>query len=162
MWGVSQLVQLFTSRDMKPKYDIQHCFICRPSDSTVPTDAGIEPRTVATAALAVRRPNHSARSHPPWMRSSQVVDENFGDLTPYLTYGKTEMRRVGWRMAGQSAQPRALRRGRSVTSCYTQERSCRRKIRLIESRVADPNPNWIRIGSGSVFSLKWWIRIRIK
>jgi hypothetical protein len=24
---------------------IQHCFICRPSDSTVPTDAGIEPRT---------------------------------------------------------------------------------------------------------------------
>jgi hypothetical protein len=29
-------------------YNIQHCFICRPSDSTVPTDAGIEPRTVAT------------------------------------------------------------------------------------------------------------------
>ncbi len=23
-------------------YNIQHCFICRPSDSTVPTDAGIE------------------------------------------------------------------------------------------------------------------------
>jgi hypothetical protein len=37
---------------------IQHCFICRPSDSTVPTDAGIEPRTVATGALAVRRSNH--------------------------------------------------------------------------------------------------------
>jgi hypothetical protein len=36
-------------------YYIQHCFICRPSDSTVPTDAGIEPRTVATGALAVRR-----------------------------------------------------------------------------------------------------------
>jgi hypothetical protein len=34
-------------------YCIQHCFICRPSDSTVPTDAGIEPRTVATGALAV-------------------------------------------------------------------------------------------------------------
>ncbi len=30
---------------------IQHYFICRPSDSTVPTDAGIEPRTVATGAL---------------------------------------------------------------------------------------------------------------
>jgi hypothetical protein len=29
-----------------------------PSDSTVPTDAGIEPRTVATVALAVRRSNH--------------------------------------------------------------------------------------------------------
>ncbi len=24
----------------------QHCFICRPSDSTVSEDAGIEPRTV--------------------------------------------------------------------------------------------------------------------
>jgi hypothetical protein len=39
-------------------YYIQHCFICRPSDSTVPTDAGIEPRTVVTGALAVRRSNH--------------------------------------------------------------------------------------------------------
>ncbi len=39
-------------------YYIQHCFICRPSDSTVPMDAGIEPRTVATGALAVRRSNH--------------------------------------------------------------------------------------------------------
>ncbi len=39
-------------------YYIQHCFIFRPSDSTVPTDAGIEPRTVATSALAVRRSNH--------------------------------------------------------------------------------------------------------
>jgi hypothetical protein len=32
------------------RYDIQHCFICRPSDSTVSEDAGIEPRTVATTA----------------------------------------------------------------------------------------------------------------
>ncbi len=39
-------------------YYIQHCFICRPSDSNVPTNAGIEPRTVATGALAVRRSNH--------------------------------------------------------------------------------------------------------
>jgi hypothetical protein len=39
-------------------YYIQHCFIFRPSDSTVPTDAGIEPGTVATGALAVRRSNH--------------------------------------------------------------------------------------------------------
>jgi hypothetical protein len=31
-------------------YYIQHCFICRPTDSTVPTDAGIEPGTVATGA----------------------------------------------------------------------------------------------------------------
>jgi hypothetical protein len=49
-------------------YNIQHCFI-RPSDSTVPTDAGIEPRTVATGALAVRRSNHQARSHPHQARS---------------------------------------------------------------------------------------------
>jgi hypothetical protein len=33
-------------------YYIQQCFSCRPSDSTVPTDVGIEPRTVATGALA--------------------------------------------------------------------------------------------------------------
>jgi hypothetical protein len=39
-------------------YHIQHCFICRPSDSTVPPDAGIKSRTVATGALAVRRSNH--------------------------------------------------------------------------------------------------------
>ncbi len=45
-------------------YDIQHCFICRPSDSTVLEDAGIELWTVAITALAVRRSNHSARSHP--------------------------------------------------------------------------------------------------
>jgi hypothetical protein len=34
-------------------YDIQQCFICRPSDFSVSEDAGIEPRTVATTALAV-------------------------------------------------------------------------------------------------------------
>jgi hypothetical protein len=32
------------------KYDTPHCFICRPSDSTVSEDAGIEPRTVETTA----------------------------------------------------------------------------------------------------------------
>jgi hypothetical protein len=43
---------------------IQHCFICHPSDSTVSEDAGIKLRTVATLAVAVRRSNHSVRSHP--------------------------------------------------------------------------------------------------
>jgi hypothetical protein len=38
-----------------------HCFICRPSDSSALEDDGIETRTVATLALAVRRSNHSAR-----------------------------------------------------------------------------------------------------
>jgi hypothetical protein len=50
-------------------YVIQHSFICRPSDSTVSDDAGIEPRTVATLALTVRRSNHLARSHPHLARS---------------------------------------------------------------------------------------------
>jgi hypothetical protein len=50
-------------------YDIQHCCICRPSNSTVSEDSGIVPRTVATTALAVRRSNHSARSHPQSARS---------------------------------------------------------------------------------------------
>ncbi len=45
-------------------YFIQYCFICRPSNSTVSEDAGIEPRTVATSALAVRRSSQSATSHP--------------------------------------------------------------------------------------------------
>ncbi len=45
-------------------YCIQHSFICRPSDSTVSEDAGVEPRTLATTALAVRRSNHSAKYHP--------------------------------------------------------------------------------------------------
>jgi hypothetical protein len=34
---------------------IQDSFICHPSDFTVSEDAGIEPRTVATSVLAVRR-----------------------------------------------------------------------------------------------------------
>ncbi len=45
-------------------YFIQHCFICRPTDSTVSEGAGIEPRKVVTSALAVRRSSHSATSHP--------------------------------------------------------------------------------------------------
>jgi hypothetical protein len=45
-------------------YVIQHCFICRPWDSTVSKDAGIEARTVATLALTARRSKHSTRSHP--------------------------------------------------------------------------------------------------
>jgi hypothetical protein len=44
-------------------YVIQHCFMCRPSDSTVSDDAGIEPRSVATLGLTARRSYHSARSN---------------------------------------------------------------------------------------------------
>jgi hypothetical protein len=55
-------------------YDIQHYFICRPSHSIVSEDAGIEPRTVATTALAVKRStirldliHDSARSRTSWV-----------------------------------------------------------------------------------------------
>ncbi len=44
-------------------YFIQRSFICRPSDSPVSENAGIEPRTLATSALAVRRSTHLASSH---------------------------------------------------------------------------------------------------
>jgi hypothetical protein len=44
------------------KYSIsfQLLHLCRPSDSSVSDDAGIEPRTAATSALAVRRSKHWA------------------------------------------------------------------------------------------------------
>jgi hypothetical protein len=48
-------------------YCIQQCFICRPFRFHcvgASEDAGIKPGTVATLALAVRRSNHSAKSHP--------------------------------------------------------------------------------------------------
>jgi hypothetical protein len=57
-------------------YYVQHCFICRPSDSTVSEDAGIESSTVATSALAVRRSSHSATSH---------VDETKNIIIAYRT-----------------------------------------------------------------------------
>ncbi len=58
-------------------YVIQHCFICRPSESTVSEDAGIKPRTVATLALTARLFNHSARSHPHSARSHIVLNPGF-------------------------------------------------------------------------------------
>jgi hypothetical protein len=55
-------------------YVIQHGFICRPSDSTVSEEAGIDPMTDATAALAVRRSTyHSARSHQLYITRSQNI-----------------------------------------------------------------------------------------
>ncbi len=68
-------------------YCTQHCFICRPSDSTVPTDAGIEPRTVATGALAVRRSNHQARSHPQLGQISSAlgqISSALGQISSFL------------------------------------------------------------------------------
>jgi hypothetical protein len=52
-YGSGTLVTAYIKVSMHCMYCIQHCFICRPSDSTVSDVAGIEPRTVATSALAV-------------------------------------------------------------------------------------------------------------
>ncbi len=50
------------------KYFIQHCFVRRPSDSTVSEDAGIEARTVTNFVLAVRglTTTRLQRSHQIW------------------------------------------------------------------------------------------------
>ncbi len=45
-------------------YFIRHCFLCRPSDSTVSEDAGTEHMTVATLSLTFTRSKQSARSRP--------------------------------------------------------------------------------------------------
>jgi hypothetical protein len=42
---------------------IQHCIVCHPTDSPEPENDEMKPRTVAVFALAVRRNNHSVRSH---------------------------------------------------------------------------------------------------
>jgi hypothetical protein len=55
--------------DFFSMYCIQDCLVCRPLDSAVSEAAWIKPRTVATSALAVRRSNHWARSHPYSARS---------------------------------------------------------------------------------------------
>ncbi len=79
----------------------------------------------------------------------------------------------GWLMAGWSAQPRALRRWRSVTSCYTQERRSDPQISAFFLSVHHILRNvhkklfligiWIRIsgsmpltnGSGSCYFRQW-------
>jgi hypothetical protein len=54
-----------------------------PSDSTVSEDAGIQPRSVATSALTVRRSNHSARSHPhPLLDSYWYLPTTDGKIFP--------------------------------------------------------------------------------
>ncbi len=71
-------------------YCIQYCFICRPSDSTVSENVGIEPRTSCDFGICSQTLyNHSARSHPHWLDfiidfryrkeriSRQVSKENF-------------------------------------------------------------------------------------
>jgi hypothetical protein len=66
-WGI--FVYFFTYM-----YFIQHCFICRPSDSTVSEDAGNEPRSVATLqwqadALTTRLD----LNHKKWMDENETL-----------------------------------------------------------------------------------------
>ncbi len=74
-------------------YFIQHCFFCRPSDSTESEDAGTVPRTVATSALAVRCSNHLIKQTnrkmcedfklQTWRLKKIVVKRNFSLLFEY-------------------------------------------------------------------------------
>ncbi len=59
---MGRIFKLFFKEDFF-MYDILHCFIFRPSDFIVSEDAGIEPRPVATPALAARRSISSKKSH---------------------------------------------------------------------------------------------------
>ncbi len=66
-------------------YNIQHCFICRLSDSTVLEDARIEPRTVQ---LRHRRSNHSVRSYP--QKSARSYPQNSARSHPHTAVDETE------------------------------------------------------------------------
>ncbi len=57
-------------------YCIQHCFICRPSESTVSEDAGIEPRTFANFVIGSHS-NHSDRSHHTRLELDLIPKEKF-------------------------------------------------------------------------------------
>jgi hypothetical protein len=68
-----------SSQPCKTLCFFQHCFNCRPSDSTVWMDDGIKPRPVVILALAVRHFNHSARSHPRHLQTIPLVTSIFTD-----------------------------------------------------------------------------------
>ncbi len=64
-------------------YVLQHCFICRPSNSTVSEDGGTEPKAVATVITA-RRFNQSAKSHQQKIKVSYL--KMLCSLDPPQTY----------------------------------------------------------------------------
>jgi hypothetical protein len=65
-------------------YIIQHCFIRRPSDSTVSEDAGIEPRTVASLALARSHPHRTAVLAE-WFLSNIKLMEDIYNNTKFIS-----------------------------------------------------------------------------
>ncbi len=67
VWQVKFVDPQHFKGDLKKKifmYVVQHCFIYRPSDSTVSEDAGIELRTVVIFALTTRLDLASRFSSP--------------------------------------------------------------------------------------------------
>ncbi len=63
-------------------------------------DAGIEPRTVATLALAVRRSNTSAKPHPPRLN---LIHDVIVPILAMLVYFLYEVKSpTGWRAKNQT------------------------------------------------------------
>ncbi len=75
-------------------YIIQHCFICRPLDSTVSEDAVIEPSTVATMAwqpddLATRQISFS---YVPYSERIERIRETYDrDMIWKITWFEDEV-----------------------------------------------------------------------
>ncbi len=78
-------------------YCFQHCFICRPSDSTVSEDTGIEPRTVAPSALAVRRSNNIGYISSADTTPNQILRRHlYWPLPSSIVYSTVEEKRRGY------------------------------------------------------------------
>ncbi len=99
-------------------YFIQHCFGCRPAYSTVSEDAGIEPRTVATSALAVRCSNHSTRfihaTRLELIHNVMLMNSSFGEQGCFWLYSVQHITAYScfWRDMGH------FLRGTQVTAPY--------------------------------------------
>jgi hypothetical protein len=65
-----------------------HFFICRPLDSIVKEDAGIELRTAAILALSVRRSNLLPLT---WRQNFRRVDCNHFEKNKHLSWWKQKM-----------------------------------------------------------------------
>jgi hypothetical protein len=78
MWKVSPQINVkkfcclvYLKGDFLYFSSIQHCFVCRPSDSTVSEDAGFRPRTVA---IFVRRSNTARATVFSNMPNEEIVN----------------------------------------------------------------------------------------
>jgi hypothetical protein len=66
-------------------YVIQHCFVCRPSESTLSEDAGIEPRTVVTLAMTAKCSSHTRLDRIQFLARSQPHNARF--IQNIIVYG---------------------------------------------------------------------------